>query len=139
MLKRQLIALLWGALVLGALQFASGSAFAHAGHHHGPPAAAAIAIAPDHSAPAAQARDQAILMIAEVSAGRSSDGPAPQANACNGVCCASQNSCCGPVMLPPPPAAAGPSAEGAAMSPCNGSVALGLDPDIPPKPPKFFA
>jgi hypothetical protein len=137
MLGRKLIAILCGAFAFAAVQFLAGSAFAHAGHHHSQ-AAHGVAAAHDHARHMLAA--PALPGMMEVSADHSTDGSVPQDVPCKGACCSLQHSCCGGSFIASAPGLGfGPDHAKAALVRTVGSVSPGLDPDIPPKPPKTFA
>ena len=132
--------ILCGAIGVIALQFAASSAFAHGGHYH-TPIALMVDAGHDHSAHRTHTQHVtgAASDVTEVSATQSSDESAPKCAPCNGACCSLQYSCSGSVIASAAPLSIGPAAGRTAIIGYAASAVLGLDPDIPPKPPKPFA
>jgi hypothetical protein len=148
MTSRRIIAALWGAVILIALQFAPSAASAHAGHDHGARAvhASAVGHSPASLDQPAQAETSvhAVQTIVEVSATASLAGHASRSMTCSGASCGGScgggcSACCGSFIPPQSAECVAPAAGQAALIVLLGSAALGLDPEILPKPPKSLA
>jgi hypothetical protein len=136
--KRQLVALIWVAIVAIGGQLLPTVALAHAGHSHtrdlistGDRGNA------DHATPLnAKGIERGVTEIAV--AGVDVDGSAFPSATCNGGCCSSGFSCCAPVMLPEPVAHLPVPLSGLALVRSGTPMRPGVDPESLPKPPKSF-
>ena len=138
-LKRQLAAVIWAAIIIIAAQLLPSDAQAHAGHDHGPPAAAITSS--DHIVDQASSIDAVNypelteIAFADKNSGAGSSGT----RRCTGTCCGTGATCCGTALLfgvsatLPDPGHARQSVSPAA------SVPPGTDAEALRKPPKSFA
>ena len=131
-LKRQLAAVIWIAIVMIAAQFVPAAALAHNGHAH---AGAAVThdraggdahqLKAEHTGAVAQAQ------TADISRDATS-------GTCNDCCCASGFSCCAPAILAEPILGLPSPLKALKIERPAASLRAGIDPEALPKPPKSF-
>jgi hypothetical protein len=145
--RRGLAALIWGAVVLVAIQLVPTTARAHIGHLHGSGMHASSAHvagsvstdphlrAPDHTARLAAGQ-------ARVTAELASAGPDDERGAvpaCQGGCCASGCPCCVPMTLAEPEPSWPPLSNALDVIVPAPPTRAGIDPEAPAKPPKSLS
>jgi len=139
--RRQLMVLIWMAIVAIAVQVVPTAAQAHGGHTHGPAVAIEQPAATDparsiaeHSGVAATAeKTEAIATAATTRTSSTSSG------ACHGNCCSTGFSCCVPALLAEsPPYLPARMSACAAVRPAT-PLRAGIDPETLPKPPKSLS
>src|SRR5262245_43397536 len=139
--RRPLAVLFWTAIVAIAVQLTPTSAWAHAGHKHGPVATVEQpTVSHEIRANSERAGSTAIAeMTAASAAAADTRSGAASSGACHDPCCASGFSCCAPALLaeapPDLPDGASRSDVGRAAPPMR----AGIDPETLPKPPKSFS
>ena len=145
--RRGLAALIWGAVVMIAIQLVPTTARAHTGHLHvsgmhassahvaGSTSTVAHLRAADHTAQLAtgQARVTAELASAAPDDERSA------APACKGGCCASGCPCCVPMTLAEPEPSWPPLSNALDIIVPAPPTRAGIDPEAPAKPPKSLS
>lgn len=143
MSRRILIAGLWAAIALVAIQSGSRPAHAHAGHDHAAHAMHGAAL--DHgqhhvAKPAAPAEQPApaAQMIVETDHSSTTGNLQDGTGCCSGTCSGGCFSCCGS-FIPPSVNLVPPVIRHTAVIIPVKSGGVGLDPEILPKPPKSFA
>jgi hypothetical protein len=134
-LKRQLAAVIWIAIVMIAAQLVPAAALAHSGHAHLHSAGAAVT----HD----RAEGDALQLKAEhatavAQAQRADISRAATSGICNDGCCASGFSCCAPAILPEPILGLPSPLKALKIERPAASMRAGIDPEALPKPPKSF-
>jgi hypothetical protein len=133
--KRELVAVIWLAIVMIAVQLVPAAALAHGGHAHLHGAGAAVThdrtegdahqLKAEHTGAVAQAQ------TADISRDATS-------GACNDCCCASGFSCCAPAILAEPILGLPSPLKALKIEQPAASLRAGIDPEALPKPPKSF-
>ena len=142
--SRGLAALIWGAVVLIAIQLVPTTARAHAGHAHASAAQVSGGYVPGSSSAVMhdRASDLAISPRTSVAspevatAAPDNDGSTAPAAPCNCGYCAAGCSCCVPMILAEPGAGWPPPSSATDIIGQASSMRPGLDPEAPAKPPK---
>jgi hypothetical protein len=145
--RRGLAALIWGAVVLVAIQLVPTTARAHVGHLHvsGMHASIAHVAGSTSTVPHLRAADHTAQLAtgqARVTAELASAAPDDErgaAPACMGGCCASGCPCCVPMTLAEPEPSWPPLSNALDLIVPAPPTRAGIDPEAPAKPPKSLS
>jgi hypothetical protein len=145
--RRGLAALVWGAVVLVAIQLVPTTARAHTGHLHvsgmhassadlaGSASTVAHPRAADHTAQLATGQARVTAELASAAPDNERDA----APACQGGCCASGCPCCVPMTLAEPEPSWPPLSNALDIIVPAPPTRAGIDPEAPAKPPKSLS